>query len=493
MKNKIILSICLIILLISSCREDDFIPDTFGSVFGQVLVEGSNSAIEDASITTNPPTNILLTDELGRFAMEEIKTGNYTLRVEKLGFVTKVENIAILNGNSINVVIKLTPDSLANNSPTVASQPEPMDGVKDLETSVSLSWTSEDADGDPLTYDLKLFNFDQTEVVTIAEGLTSPNFELSDLNYGSIYFWQVIVKDGKSAPVNGDLWRFETAAFPDHRFLFTRVENGNYNIFSSDIDGNSVQLTDNSSNNWRPRMNPARDKIAFLSNISLETHLYVMNRDGSEIEQISSLPVMGSNVFDLDFSWSPDGEKLLYMNGNKLYTVNIDGTGTQVFAEAPNGFVYAECDWTIVDDKVMARMVGDNLYNSIIYMYESDGSFVQSLLTDIPGSTGGSVFSVAGDKILYTQDVSGYEVPDGRQLDARILLREFNNPVPLDLSYDKVAGTNDLDARFSPDGAWIIFMNTNNDGISQKDIYRMKIDGMDRELLFENAEMPDWK
>lgn len=493
MKNKIILSLSLMILLLSSCREDDFIPDTFGAVFGQILEEGTNSAIEDAAITTNPPTNILATDELGRFAMEDIKTGNYTLRVEKLGYVTKVENIAILNGNSINVVIKLVPDSLANTPPSLATQPVPMDGVKELDTSVSLSWTAEDIDGDPLTYDLKLFNFDQTEVFTIAEDLTSPNFELTDLNFGSVYYWQVIVKDGKSTPVNGDLWRFETAAFPDHRFLFTRFENGNYNIFSSDVDGNSIQLTDNSGNNWRPRMNPARDKIAFLSNIGLETHLFMMNRDGSEVEQISTLPVIGSNVFDLDFTWSPDGEKLLYMNGNKLYTVNRNGTGTMVFAEAPNGFVYAECDWTIVDDRVMARMVGDNLYNSIIYMYESDGSYVQSLLTDIPGSTGGAVFSIPGGEILYTHDVSGYEVEDGRQLDARIFLREFFNPVPLDLSFDKTPGTNDLDARFSPDGAWIIFMNTNNDGISQKDIYRMKIDGMDRELLFENAEMPDWK
>jgi len=493
MKNRFILSFLFIIILTSSCRENDFIPDTFGSVFGQVLVEGSNSAIEDATITTNPPTNILATDELGRFSMEDIKTGNYTLRVEKPGFVTKVENIAIIANKAINVVIKLIPDSLANTPPSIAVQPTPMDGIKDLETTVSLSWLADDADNDPLTYDLKLFNFDQTEEITIAEDLTTPSFELTDLDFGSVYFWQVIVKDGKSVPVNGDLWNFETAAFPDHRFLFTRLENSNYHIFSSDEFGNTIQLTNNSANNWRPRMNHARDKIAFLSNVGLETHLYKMNRDGSEVEQISTLPVMGSNVFDLDFAWSPDDEKLLYMNGNKLYTVNRDGTGTQVFAEAPNGFVYAECDWTIVDNRVVARLVGDNLYNSILYMYESDGGFVQSLLTDIPGSTGGAVFSVPGDRILYTQDVSGYEVPDGRQLDARILLREFNNPVPLDLSFDKTGGTNDLDARFSPDGAWVIFMNTNNDGISQKNIYRMKINGTDRELLFENAEMPDWR
>lgn len=491
--NKQSIIFFFLLIFFHSCKETDFVPDTFGSVFGQVLEEGTNSAIQDATITTNPPTDILQTDELGRFALEDIKTGSYTIRIEKAGFETKVENLAILENKSINVVINLISDSLANNPPLAASAPMPSTGIKELETSVSLSWTASDPDGDPLTYDLKLFNFDQSQSTIIAEDLTIPEYELTELDYGSEYFWQVIVKDGKADPVNGDLWSFETAPFPDHRFLFTRNQNGKYDIFSSDEFGDAIQLTDNSVNNWRPRMNPDRDKIAFLSNAGLETHLYTMNRDGSEMEKVSSISVNGSNIFDLDFTWSPDGEKLLYMDGNKLYTVNRDGTGTTLFAEAPNGFTYAECDWTLINDRIIARLVGDNLYNSIIYLYDVDGNLIQSLLTDIPGSTGGPMISIVGTGMVYTQDVSGYEVPDGRQLDARILTRELFGFVPVDLSSDKIPGTNDLDPRFSPDGAWIIFTNTNNDGISQKDIYRMKVDGTDRELLFENAEMPDWK
>lgn len=493
MKNTFKLCFLLFVILVSSCREEDFVPDTFGDVFGQVLVEGSNSVIEDATVTTNPPTNILSTDELGRFALEDIKTGSYTIRVEKLGYVTKVENIAIIENQSVNVVIRLTSDSLANNAPSLASEPSPMDGAVDLETSVALSWTAEDADDDALTYDLKLYNFDQSQEVTIAEDLTSPNYQLTGLDFGTIYYWQVIVKDGQATPVNGDLWQFKTEDFPDHRFLFTKYENGNYNIYSANENDTPIQLTDNGANNWRPRMNPGRNKIAFLSSIGLETHLFKMNRDGSEVEQISSIPVFGSSVFELDFSWSPDGEKLLYMSGNKLYTVNHDGTGTELLAEAPNGFVYAECDWNLVDNRIIARMVGANSYNSIIYLYEGDGTFLQSLLTDIPGTTGGAVFSVDGGKVLYTHDVSGHEVPDGRQLNARIFLRNLNSPIPDDLSGGKIGGTNDLDARISPDGAWVIFVNTNNDGISQKNIYRMEIDGSGRELLFENAEMPEWR
>ncbi|MEM6967360.1 MAG: hypothetical protein AAF573_21530, partial [Bacteroidota bacterium] len=448
---------------------------------------------QDATITTNPPTDILQTDELGRFAFENIKTGSYTLRIEKLGFETKIENLAVIQDNPVNPVIRLISDSLANNPPLAATAPIPTDGAKDLGTSVSLSWTASDPDGDPLRYDLRLLNFDQSQSALIAQDLTVPEFEVTDLEYGKLYFWQVIVKDGSADAVNGTLWSFETAPFPDHRFLFSRVNDGKYDIFSSDELGNAIQLTNNLVNNWRPRMNPDRSKIAFLSNSGLETHIFTMNRDGSDAQQITSISVNGDNIFDLDFAWSPDGEELLYMNGNKLYKVDHDGTGTELFAEAPNGFTYAECDWTLIDNKIIARLVGDNLYNSIIYLYDADGNLVQPLLTDIPGSTGGPMFSTVGTGMVYTQDISGYEVPDGRQLDARILTRDLNGFVPLDLSGDKVDGTNDLDPRFSPDGAWIIFTNTNNDGISQKDIYRMKVDGTDRELLFENAEMPDWK
>ena len=78
-------------------------------------------------------------------------------------------------------------------------------------------------------------------------------------------------------------------------------------------------------------------------------------------------------------------------------------------------------------------------------------------------------------------------------MDARIFIRGIDEPTPTDLSMEKEPGTNDLDPRYSPDGASIIFVNTNNDGISQKNIYKMDLDGDNRVLLFENAEMPEWK
>ena len=67
-----------------------------------------------------------------------------------------------------------------------------------------------------------------------------------------------------------------------------------------------------------------------------------------------------------------------------------------------------------------------------------------------------------------------------------------------DYSRGKLEGTNDLDPRFSPNEAEIIFVNTSNDGVSQKNIYTAYLedqesDGSHRIELIEGAKMPDWE
>ncbi len=44
------------------------------------------------------------------------------------------------------------------------------------------------------------------------------------------------------------------------------------------------------------------------------------------------------------------------------------------------------------------------------------------------------------------------------------------------VSDGKDPGTNDLDARFSPSEAALVFVNTSNDGVSQNDVFTMTID-----------------
>ena len=68
-----------------------------------------------------------------------------------------------------------------------------------------------------------------------------------------------------------------------------------------------------------------------------------------------------------------------------------------------------------------------------------------------------------------------------------------NTATDLSLASEKPAGFNDLDPRFSPNNAEVIFTHTSNDGISQKSIMKITLEDNERTALFPDAEMPDWE
>jgi len=481
-------------VFITSCNEDTIQPQLFGSIEGQVLRKDDLTPLNNVAISTTPTSSSVITDEVGNFTLKNIPVGTYSIKAEKEDFITKLEGVTVTGINPGEVVIRMVKDSSISIPPTTPQVISPLDGAQDQLVNVRLEWISVDEDEeDMLLYDLYLYEDQQSDPILEVMDISDNFLEVTDLQFGKNYYWQVSAKDGRTAPVFGMLWRFKTQEFPDYRFLFAREISGKYDIYSANDSGDEIKLTDNNGSNWRPIMSPNRDKIAFISNLGIDLHIYVMNRDGSEVTQVTALPISGLNSFDLDFSWSPDGTKILYMRNSILNIINVDGTGLAVITEAPPGTTFVECDWTGPGNKVLVRTLGNAPYASNIWLLEADGTFVNTIIPDLPGSTGGGVFSIDGTKILYTQDVSGFNSIVGRQLNARVFQVDINSGVRLDLSIEKIDGTNDLDARYSPDGAKIIFTNTNNDGISQKNIYIMDLDGDNRILLFENAEMPEWR
>ncbi len=111
---------------------------------------------------------------------------------------------------------------------------------------------------------------------------------------------------------------------------------------------------------------------------------------------------------------------------------------------------------------------------------------------DLPGSMEYPSFSVDGNSIMFTRDVSGFESQDGRQLNSHIFIISINGSDTTDVSINKPEGTNDLQPRFSPDGSQIIFTNSSNVLGSASDIWIMDVTGNNRTKLFDNAIMPEW-
>ena len=137
-------------------------------------------------------------------------------------------------------------------------------------------------------------------------------------------------------------------------------------------------------------------------------------------------------------------------------------------------------------------------YNSKIIIIDLLGNTVKTILTALNGASGGLNFSVDNTLLLYTHDVTGYQDSNYRQLDSQIFIYNLidNTVRNLSVESEKPNGTNDLDPRFSPNNAQIIFTNTSNDGISQRKVMLISITSAtesERADLFVNGEMPDYE
>ena len=490
MKNLNLL-IAFLSLAFFSCQEDKITPDLFGSLSGQVLLEENNLPVEGATVSTSPSTSSILTGPDGKFEFENIKIGTFTVRAELSGYLTAAESITIIENQSSSVVLKLRPVLADNSPPFPATSPNPADGATNQPISFTLSWEATDPDEDGITYDVFLFDADMQNETLIGDDLAESNILVENLRYGSIYFWQVVVNDGQADPVYGEVWQFTTEPFPNHQFVFTKIQNSVFEIYSGNTVNEFYQLTTDGSN-YRPKFSPVGERIAFINANYPEKRLFTMNRDGSELSLVETFfPIQGKHELDLSFTWSPDGTALLYMRGNRLYKINIDGTGLELFFELSDE-EFIEVDWTGQGNKVAARTVGDFPYESRILLFEDDGTFIEEIVPDLPGSIGGPAFSIDGNSILYTWDTLGFESPDGRQLESHIFLRNIDTEEEADLSLNKPFGFNDFDPRFSPNGALVVFTQTSNTPNSQKNIYIMDLQGQGRQRIFENSEMPDW-
>ncbi len=494
-----------------SCNEDAYVdPIVLTSVRGRVLYNANQQPAPNTLVTLSPTSRVVSTDAAGAFRFDSVSVGGYTIQAAKAGYTTQVAAVSATADASPLITILLTDDKSQNRPPAAPTLAAPaINSITPLPT-VTLKWKATDPNRDSLTYDVLLFKSGATTPTSSYTGLKVDTLVVSNLGYNTSYLWQVIVKDGLNA-VNGPVWSFTTGSYPDYSYVFARRQNGQFQIFASNETGAMAQFTRDGSN-WRPIVSPNRQQIAFISNVNTDLHLFVMNTDGSNIRQVTTVPIAGLYATDLSFSWSPDGTQLLYPNNDRLFAIRTDGTGLHVVAQAPGGRIFAGCDWTPQGNRIAARTTGTSVYDNEITTFQADGSGTRLVYARRASRVGNPVFSVDGKQLVFSADSSGFMNEQGRQLDARIYLLDLTTNGLLDLSGQqilsgqnqnqngKLPGTNDSEPRFSPNGAQIIFTNTDNTGNGTRSVYTLELNvvgnnqnGRNRKLLFTSAEMPYWR
>ncbi len=478
-----------------ACTEEVYIePNLYGSLSGKVLYLDTRQPVANALIRLNPSGRSVDTDSSGSFKLDSLPVGSYTVQASKQGFRNESSTINIEFGKVTALDLLMTTDELQNrppNRPTLVL-PATTGTVAINNRSLTLKWKATDPNRDSLTYDVYLFREGESPLIPQASGIRADSLVINNLVYNTTYYWQVVAKDKFSATF-GPVWNFRTGAVPDLSYLFvSQTEGGQLQIFAASNTLESIQLTRFGSN-WRPIASPNRQEIAFISNVDGETQVYRMNRDGSNIRKVTTVPIAGVSSLDLSFSWSPDGTQLLYPSNDKLYAVRTDGLGLRVVAQAPAGRLFAGCDWNEATGQIVARTTGGNVYNNQFMLLNAATGAVARTIVLPAGRSGNPVFSINGTQLLYSRDVEAFESPQGRQLDARVFLYTLASSTEISLSENKNPGTNDLHPRFDPTGSRIIFTNAPNDGSSLGDILIRTPDGRERDPIFSRAMMPYWR
>jgi TolB protein len=482
----------LLLSLVWGCNEEAYVePVRYTSIRGKVIFNDTRKAVSKALVRLSPTSRSIETDSAGNFRFDSVSAGKYTLQTTVTGYVSEFAAIEITDQQTSAVTIVLRSEKSQNQPPTAPVAITPKTGSDTLKTTLTLRWKATDPNRDSLTYDVALFQDGITTPIMATSAQKTDSLQLKNLNYNTTYYWQVTANDGVNS-VKSAVFTFRTRAFPDLPYVYVKRISNRLQILSSNGPNNEIQLTTQGSN-WRPVVSPNRNEIAFISNANTDLHLFVMNRNGSNLRQVTAIPLAGIVPTDLSFCWSPDGTQLVYPANDKLYIIQANGTGLRILAKIPAGLFFSGCDWTQQGNQIVARISGTEVYgNQLLLVNPQTGAY--KLAYETEGRVSNPVFSVDGKQVLFGFDVSLFKNEQGRQLDARVHLLTLASSAVVDLTGNgKANGTNDLDPRFSPNGAKIILTNADNTGNGTRGLYVMDANGQNRTALITQAEMAYWR
>lgn len=509
MKTKIYFIVAFVLLCLS-CNEDTLGINVTGELTGTVLRDDTEEPLENVKISTNPASSTVFTDVEGNFTLENILVDDYAVQAELDGFSTSFESVSITEGNTSSVAFKLEVSSTENTQPTKPLLVLPEDGQEDLGSSVEFRWESMDTDDDEIIYTLELRsgnNSDIRNVEVVADTLVT----IENLLLSQTYFWQVSADDGNNDEVTSNISSFKTLNSPGNSVYFVKKVGSNNVIFSGDInldsdsseetiDFNLFQVTSDAVNSFRPKKNDNARKLAFLRTVGGLTHLFISDLSGAnEFQVTTTTSVAGFRQDELNYTWSEDGSKLFFANFDKLYSINIDGTGAgedPIFTTTDGAFISEIASADFQPNILLLKTNNTQGYDVNLFTYNlNTQTVIDVILSDPMGAVGSIDISANGDRILYSYDTNGDENNQYRIFASRLF--EYNAVTNTTEMVDAEAapGFNDVYGSYTPNEAGIIFTRVSNDADAIPAIYLLQSTSMTNrtDIIFNGGIHPDFE
>lgn len=131
---------------------------------------------------------------------------------------------------------------------------------------------------------------------------------------------------------------------PDgQKLIYSVVTDGNEDLFTCDTDGtNNVKLLDSEFNETFPQWSPDGQFILFeQSNQKNDINSFeicVLNLSNGEVKELTQ-----NTAFDYGARWSPDGSKIVFQSNShgsddtEIYVMNADGSGIEQLTQTAEG------------------------------------------------------------------------------------------------------------------------------------------------------------
>ncbi len=106
----------LFLITLFSCDKPALGPSSTGSIVGSVKDYNTGKNISNVNITTSPPTSSLVTDSNGKFILDNIASGNYTIAASKYGYTDNSVTVSVAYGSQTQADIFLKPTTTGTSS-----------------------------------------------------------------------------------------------------------------------------------------------------------------------------------------------------------------------------------------------------------------------------------------------------------------------------------------------------------------------------------------
>lgn len=189
MKKQLLI---MFLFLLSACSYDkNPLVENAGYLEGEIDTYTSASKIRPVAgvkVTTLPATQEAVSNEDGRFYLDNIAAGEYIVKLQLKDHYDAFYPAEVLAGKTNEIAGTILPCDSKNLPPTAPHNPYPQSGGSVYDTALVIGWSCSDPDSNPIYYDVYFSEQNPPRKCIKYAQREKTNVKLSGLKTGTTYY-----------------------------------------------------------------------------------------------------------------------------------------------------------------------------------------------------------------------------------------------------------------------------------------------------------------